>query len=58
MAPIAADGHSGQMTETSDRRRESTTVAHFGLVRALAEYRRFEFIRWLVRIGKLTDQIA
>lgn len=25
---------------------------------ALAEYRRFEFIRWLVRIGKLTDQIA
>ncbi len=25
---------------------------------ALAEHRRFEFIRWLVSIGKLTEQIA
>lgn len=40
MALIAADGHSGQMTETSDRPRESATVAHFGLIRALAEWRR------------------
>ncbi len=25
---------------------------------ALAEHRRLEFVRWLVTIGKLTDQIA
>jgi len=25
---------------------------------ALAEHRRLEFVRWLVMIGKLTDQIA
>ena len=25
---------------------------------ALAEHRRWEFVRWLVMIGKLTDQIA
>jgi hypothetical protein len=25
---------------------------------ALAEHRRFEFVRWLVNTGKLTDQIA
>lgn len=25
---------------------------------AVAEHRRFEFIRWLVATGKLTDQIA
>ncbi len=25
---------------------------------AIAEHRRFEFIRWLVSTGKLTDQIA
>jgi len=27
-------------------------------LQALAEHRRFEFIRWLVSTGKLTDQIA
>ena len=27
-------------------------------LQAIAEHRRFEFIRWLVIIGKLTDQIA
>ena len=25
---------------------------------AIAEHRRLEFVRWLVAIGKLTDQIA
>jgi hypothetical protein len=25
---------------------------------ALAEHRRMEFVRWLVTIGKITDQIA
>ena len=25
---------------------------------ALAEHRRLEFVRWLVTVGKLTDQIA
>ncbi len=25
---------------------------------ALADHRRLEFVRWLVSIGKLTDQIA
>jgi hypothetical protein len=25
---------------------------------AIAEHRRLEFIRWLVTVGKLTDQIA
>ncbi len=25
---------------------------------ALAEHRRLEFVRWLVIVGKLTDQIA
>ena len=27
-------------------------------LQAIAEHRRLEFIRWLVIIGKLTDQIA
>jgi hypothetical protein len=27
-------------------------------LRAIAERRRLEFVRWLVAIGKLTDQIA
>jgi hypothetical protein len=27
-------------------------------LRAMAEHRRLEFVRWLVAIGKLTDQIA
>jgi hypothetical protein len=27
-------------------------------LRAVAEHRRLEFVRWLVTIGKLTDQIA
>ena len=27
-------------------------------LQALAEHRRLEFVRWLVAIGKLTDQIA
>jgi hypothetical protein len=27
-------------------------------LQAIAEHRRLEFVRWLVRIGKLTDQIA
>jgi hypothetical protein len=26
--------------------------------RVLAEHRRLEFVRWLVSIGKITDQIA
>ncbi len=28
------------------------------LRRILAEHRRLEFVRWLVSIGKITDQIA
>ena len=27
-------------------------------LQAIAEHRRLEFVRWLVAIGKLTDQIA
>ena len=27
-------------------------------LQAIAEHRRLEFVRWLVIIGKLTDQIA
>jgi hypothetical protein len=27
-------------------------------LQAIAEHRRLEFVRWLVTIGKLTDQIA
>jgi hypothetical protein len=27
-------------------------------LQAIAEHRRLEFVRWLVSIGKLTDQIA
>jgi hypothetical protein len=27
-------------------------------LRAIAEHRRLEFVRWLVVIGKLTDQLA
>jgi hypothetical protein len=27
-------------------------------LQALTEHRRLEFVRWLVAIGKLTDQIA
>ena len=27
-------------------------------LRAIADHRRLEFVRWLVTIGKLTDQIA
>lgn len=27
-------------------------------LQAIAEHRRMEFVRWLVSIGKLTDQIA
>jgi hypothetical protein len=27
-------------------------------LRVMAEHRRLEFVRWLVSIGKITDQIA
>lgn len=45
----------GEMNKLTELRRERIEQAR---LEAIAENRRLEFVRWLVSIGKITDQIA
>ena len=45
----------GEVHKLTMLRREHTEKER---LEALAEHRRLEFVRWLVSIGKITDQIA
>jgi predicted HNH restriction endonuclease len=45
----------GEMNKLTTLRRERIEKARLD---AIAENRRLEFVRWLVSIGKITDQIA
>jgi len=44
-----------EMNRLSQLRKEHTERER---LESIAEHRRFEFVRWLVRIGKLTEEIA
>ncbi len=45
----------GEMNKLTELRRERIEQAR---LEAIAENRRLEFVRWLVSVGKITDQIA
>jgi hypothetical protein len=45
----------GEMSRLSELRKEHAERERRELI---AEHRRFEFIRWLVSIGKLTEEIT